>query len=517
MELSLHEKIGQMIMTGFRGRELNQTMLDAIEKANVGNVILFSDNIGNARQARQLCIQIQDAVKRKTGIPAFIAIDQEGGMVSRMPFDGTIFPGNMGMAATCNPQNARAAGEITGKELHALGFNVNFAPVLDINTNPKNLEIGVRSYGDQPELIAEYGRATIQGLKAGGVMAVAKHFPGHGDTEVDSHFGLSSLNKTLEQLEKEAFVPFYSAIDAQVEGIMSVHAMFPKVEKEKIPATMSHTILTELLRKKLGFEGLIFTDCLEMGAIKEHYGTAEGAVAAILAGANIILISHTAPVAVETAQRIEEAVKSGEIPMELIDESVEKIMKYKEKYARYDIASTDFSVVGCKEDRAFSQWVYRQSVTAVRPTDWKIKRGERVLFIGCKADRATPVSDDIAKSFNFPAYLSEKLGGTGLLIPLDPKPEDLPELLNKASGFDTIVMGIYNAHINLGQMELINRLCDSHSRVLAVSLRNPYDISLLDSRIPAMAVYEYTPMSFDAIINILKGDAVPEGKLRVAM
>ena len=515
--LTLHEKIGQMVMTGFSGPEFGQSIREAVEKGAVGNIVLFAGNIRNARQMHRLCTEIQQFIRQKTGVSPFIAIDQEGGMVSRMPFDGTIFPGNMAVAATGSPRNARIAGRITGRELHALGCSIDFAPVMDINTNPNNIEIGVRSYGDQPETVQKYGLAMAEGLQEEGVLAVAKHFPGHGSTSVDSHFGLPRVDKTSAQMEAGDLVPFRAAAEGRVGGVMSAHILFPAMEKKNVPATLSHTILTGLLRQRMKFQGLIFTDCLEMGAIKRYYGTAEGAVAAVEAGADMVLISHTPSAAAEVAQNIEAAVRDGRIPEETIDRAVERILKFKEQYAEYEIAETDLSVVGCREDRSEARRISAEGITPVRSGAWKLPEGSHPLFIGCKADRATPVSDEIAETFNFPSYLAEKTGGTGLLIPLNPSEEEIPPILEKAAGFDPVVVGLYNGHINRGQIALANRLCEGHRRILAVSLRGPYDIPLLDSRIPALAAYEYTPLSFDTLADVFRGAAVPSGRLTVRL
>ena len=513
--LKLREKIGQMVMTGYDGTRLVPSIETILTKSKIGNMILFSRNIKSARQTRYLCTEIQHFMMENNGIPAFIAIDQEGGMVSRVPIDATNLPGNMAVSATGDPRNAQIAGEITASELHAMGINIDFAPVLDINTNRDNPVIGVRSYGDRKETVSEYGVAMINGLKSNGVMSVAKHFPGHGDTSVDSHFGLPQVDKTFREISQNELVPFQSAISAGIEGIMTAHILFPKIDKEKLPCTMSRTILTGILRERMKFRGIIFTDCLEMNAIQKHYGIAEAAVAAVKAGADMILVSHTASAAAEAVDRIEAAVHSGEISERSIDKSVQRILFYKEKYAQYDITSTDFSVIGCTAHRKKAQAISRASITAVRYPAGYIKEWNRTLFIGCHADIITPVSDKIADHFNFADYMAAETGAQGLVIPINPNEKEISEILEKAKCFNQIIIGTYNGCRNKGQIDLVNRFCKTGKDILVIALRNPYDLSLIDKRAEAMAAYEYTPLSFRSILDVLAGGMVPLGRLSV--
>lgn len=511
MSLTLQEKIGQMIMTGFDGAEFGGGIRKAVEEKKIGNLILFPSNIESTGQVRELCLKIQECVRENTGLPAFIAVDQEGGMVSRVPPGCTGVPGNMAVAATADPQNAYRIGRITSSELHALGFNIDFAPVLDINTNPDNPVIGVRSYGDKKKTVRQFGLAMTEGLKSGGVMPVAKHFPGHGDTAVDSHLDLPTVGKSLAQISQNELVPFQSAIDAGIEGVMTAHILFPQIEKGGLPATMSKTILTGLLRERMNFRGLIFTDCLEMDAIKKYYGTVEGAVAAVKAGADIVLISHTVSAAAEAAEKIEAAVESGEIPVARIDESAERILRYKEKYARYDAAEADLSVLGCDAHRREAKEISLRSITALRGAD-RCPAGGRILFVGCRAARVTPVSDSVQKEFNFPEYMAAKMGGDGLLVSLDPTPDEMSAVLERSKDFDSVVVGTYNGSVHEGQIELVHRLCGRQKHVVAVALRNPYDLKLLDGRAAALAAYEYTALAFDSVIDVLKGSVTPSGK-----
>ncbi len=514
--MTLRQKIGQLIFTGFPSTTPSEEFIRLVEEYKVGNVILFSYNITGAPQVRQLCRELQKLIGEYTGNPAFISMDQEGGMVVRLPRDCTNVPGAMAVAATNEPKNAYAAGEITGRELRALGININLAPTVDVNSNPANPVIGVRSYGDNPQDVSTYGIEMMRGLNSGGVMAVLKHFPGHGDTAVDSHLALPKVDKSLEELEQTHLLPFQNAINSGAEAVMTSHILFPQIEKQNKPATLSKTIITGLLKEHLGFRGLVLTDCLEMNAIKEHYGTARGALEAIKAGADMVFISHSADMVEEAVKLIEAAVHSGELPMERLEEAVVKVLKFKEKYAQDNSRNMDLSVVGCTAHRTEAARISSASIALVRDRRKQLPvSGKNVLFVGCHASHITNVMSLIDKGFNFPDFMAEKFGGEGLLIGTVPQPEDMERVLSAAKGKDAVVFGTYNGHLFKGQLEILNRLCREHDNVIAVALRNPYDIGAIDEQTAAIATYEYTPLSLETLVKVLKGEIPATGKVCV--
>ena len=329
-EMTLKEKLGQLIIAGFDGYEYDEHLRTLIEDYKVGNIILFTRNIKDIHQLSALNRKIYNEILKNTGNSPLISIDQEGGMVTRIMDGATFCPGNMTLTATNNSDNAYIIGKIMGDELTHLGINMNLAPSLDVNNNPDNPVIGVRSYSDNPKVVSEYGNKFIKGLQEKGVIATAKHFPGHGDTNVDSHLGLPMINHTLEELEKVELVPFRSAIENGVDAIMSAHIVFSEIDKSGLPGTLSKTILTDLLRNKLNFKGLIVSDCMQMKAIDDQYTTERGTVMGIKAGLDIACISHSLDKQVGALKALEEAVETGEIDISIIDEKVKRILHYKE-------------------------------------------------------------------------------------------------------------------------------------------------------------------------------------------
>ncbi len=288
--MTVRQLAGQMIVCGFTGTELSPEFKAFLKKYCVSNVILFSDNMRSVEQTRRVCREIQAIVKENTGFEAFICTDQEGGKIVRLPQELLSLKGASYYSNNKTPAEVFKVGELTAKQLRLCGINVDFAPVMDINSNPKNPIIGERSYGSKSNTVVEYGLQMASGLQTGGVVCAVKHFPGHGDTDTDSHLALPSVNKSYAQLKQFELVPFKAAVEAKIPVVMTAHIMFPKIDS-KYPATMSHKILTGILRQDLGFDGIIITDDLEMAAIRKNFGIVNGALSAINAGADMVCIS----------------------------------------------------------------------------------------------------------------------------------------------------------------------------------------------------------------------------------
>jgi beta-N-acetylhexosaminidase len=329
-EMTLKEKLGQLILPGFHSTVYDDQIKTLIEDYHVGNVILFTRNFESAEQVRALTTKIHEEVIKHTGSIPLIGIDQEGGLVTRMMKDVTFAPGPMTASASIEDATYYC-GKMLAEDMIRLGMNLNLAPSLDVNNNPNNPVINVRSYSDDPKVVAKLGKRFIEGSLEFGVLACAKHFPGHGDCEVDSHLGLPTINYDLDRIHEIEMHPFKENIN--VPAIMSAHILFPAYDT--VPATLSRKILTNVLREELGYEGLIFTDCLEMKAIQDQYGTAEGACMAVLAGADICDISHTLSFQVRALELLEEAVNDGRLPMEELDKKVERILKFKAQTLPY--------------------------------------------------------------------------------------------------------------------------------------------------------------------------------------
>ena len=517
-DMSLREKIGQLIATGLPSSEPSEEWLRFAADYRIGNVILFSHNVENKEQLRSLCTRLRETIEAQTGHSPLIAIDQEGGRVTRLPADATNVPGAAAIAATGKPEHAYAAGRLTAQELLALGINFNLAPVLDINNNKRNPVINVRSYGDTAEAVEAFGLPMLKGLQDGGVLASLKHFPGHGDTTVDSHLGLPMIGKTLDELEELELKPFVRAIEAGAEAVMTAHILFPALEPGGVPATMSRAIVTGLLKGKLGFDGLVVSDCLEMDAIRQEYGTAEGAVNALKAGVHLLFISHTPELVKEAVERIERAVRDGELQMSAVDEAVAKVQFYKKKYASLASASSDLSVVGCADHRKLAKAMSLESICLVNGEVEPLEQpAADTIFIGSPPYRPDQASSRVNGGLSFPRWMGEAFSAASCSVGIDPTADEIEQAISQASRYTRAVVGLVNGQDHPGQLELISRLTAAGIRVTAVSLGKPYDLEALGDEVYALAAFEYTPLALESLKRILSGERVPTGRITLRL
>ncbi|MDO5022467.1 MAG: beta-N-acetylhexosaminidase [Eubacteriales bacterium] len=501
-------KIGQHLVMGFEGHSLTDEIRQAVKSHKIGNIILFERNVKDKHQLSELCQDIKSLIKSETGYEPFIFIDQEGGVVSRLQEDCTVIPSAMGISASGKKENAYHAGLVTGRELNAMGVNFNLAPVLDINSNPKNPVIGVRSYGDNPQFAADFGCEMARGLVDGGVLCCAKHFPGHGDTDVDSHLGLPKIDKSKEEMLKFELVPFIAASNMDIPAIMSSHILFPQIDKNGLPATMSYTIMTELLRNEIGFKGLILSDCMQMQAISDHFGTVKGMLEALKAGIDVIFASHSAQLNKEAAELFMKAINEGDINIAQFEESTERILKYKQKMSEFPKHSLE--EVGSETHRILNEQLYRESVSVLGELP---ELGENPCFVSCKAFVTTVASNPEKGNNYFAKDMQGIFGGTNLLVSSDPSDDEIKLTVEKAKNHSCIVVGTYNAHIYTGQEKMLKALCDLKTPVIAVALRNPYDVLNLPENAAGIAVYAYNKQSVKAVAEVIAKKIKPTGKM----
>lgn len=526
-----------------------------VKEYKIGNIILFQRNLKSMEQVKALCADIQELVRRETGHDAFITIDQEGGKVTRLPGDGCNVPGAMATAATGEVENAEILAHITAKELKAVGVNFNLAPCMDINNNPENPVIGVRSYGDTAETVAAYGTAAFRGYRKGGVLSCAKHFPGHGDTAVDSHVGLPVIDKTMEELEALELKPFRAAMEAGIPAVMGSHILFPKLEPDNVPCTMSRRIVTGVLKDRLGFPGLVVSDCMEMDAIKKYYGTVKGVVSAMAAGVDMVLVCHTAALQEESARAVLQAVEEGRLSGEEMRISAEKVVRLKEEYAKS--ADAEAPCRCTEEDRALEREIRRKSIVVMAGDGLRSGEPEREkpgkgaaaqgggsqgsvgperqnsgecpaamgpvvlgtapFFTGSGSYRATLAFNDEELSETFAAHMAARLGGTHFDVGADPKEEEIGEAVERARGASGIVVSLFAAREQAGQYRLVEALSGLGVPVIAVALYSPYDLKGLPAGVTGIAAWDNTPMTLQALEELFRGEWQPTGRMPVKL
>jgi beta-N-acetylhexosaminidase len=333
--MSLDEKIGQMIIAGVNGTQDGENTKTLIQQYKVGGFIFFSDNLSGPRQTVQFLNNMKkDNVNNP--LPLLLSVDQEGGKVTRLPGGLVNFPTNKKIGALNDPDVSFEVGTILGKELKEYGFNLDFAPVLDVNSNPNNPVIGDRSFSDHPDIVSELGIQTMRGIQSEGILSTIKHFPGHGDTSVDSHLELPVVNKSIQELESLELIPFKEAINNGADLVMVAHILLPKID-DTYPSSLSKNVITDLLRKKLNYKGVVITDDMTMKAITNNYGMGQATVQSVKAGSDLILIAHDYNKALAAIDALKKAVQNGEISEGRIDASVSRIIELKQAYKLEDI------------------------------------------------------------------------------------------------------------------------------------------------------------------------------------
>ncbi|MRG87829.1 glycoside hydrolase family 3 protein [Salinibacillus xinjiangensis] len=528
--LTLKEKIGQMLMPDFRNwkgenvTEMLPEIEELVKEYDFGGVILFRENVVTTEQTAKLVSQYQEAAE-KFGL--LLTIDQEGGIVTRLQ-SGTDMPGNMALGATRSTELTQKVGQAIGEELSALGINMNLAPVIDVNNNPDNPVIGVRSFGSDPQLVADLGVSYVEGLQSTGVAATAKHFQGHGDTAVDSHLGLPEVPHDKERLLNVELYPFQKAMNAGIDAVMTAHVTFPKIDDTKViskkdgteialPATLSKKVLTGLMREEMGYEGVIITDALNMNAIADHFGPVDAAIRAVNAGTDIVLM----PVGVEeVASGLLEAVETGEVSEATINDSVQRILTLKVKRGIIKEESPQpldekigqaVEIVGSDEHKQVEQEAADQSITMLKNEDvlpLDVNENDKVIVIGNSF--GTSLADAVSSYHENTEYIRAS----------GPLSESQLAQLEDAKA---VVIGTYTYNVsgrspNSSQMQMVNQVIDeSESPVIGIGIRNPYDIMAYPEVDAYLAQYGFRGASFEATAATIFGDNHPTGKLPVVI
>ncbi|MBU0704733.1 MAG: glycoside hydrolase family 3 protein [Chloroflexi bacterium] len=527
--MSLQDKVAQMVMVGFHGQSIatSPELATMVGIHHVGGVVLLEANAHDPQQLSDLTTELQSlATSTGTGIPLFIAINHEGGIVVRITEGATEFPGNMAVAASDRPEYSYISAALAAQELRAMGVNMNLAPVLDINDNPLNPVIGARSFGESPELAAEYGRLAVQGSQDNGIIAVAKHFPGHGSVAVDSHGALPVLHASFDELNEHELVPFQAAIEEGVAGIMTAHIAVPALDGSGRPATLSSRILTELLRQQMRYDGLILTDSLGMGGISTNWGQAQAAIEAVQAGADIVLSTTPIEAHIAIVQTLASAVQRGEIPVERIDQAVLRILRAKYAYGLFEpLAAPNLDEVGSPEHQAIADQIALGAVTLLRDNN-NIPLPpppSRLLLIS--PDQLPPAASENGTAF------AELLRGRGyevteLVFNLDfseSRDYVYATAVAQAPAHDVVIFGeweLTKRYINWDdqwQENLIGVLHQTSPKLIVVAWHNPASI-LRCPQVPAfLTAYGNTPAQVAAVVAVLTGEHVPTGHLPITL
>lgn len=545
--MTLEEKAGQMMMPEYRtGGGENVTkmtpgMKKEIEEHLLGGTILFNENVETTEQTVDL---VQDYKETADKFGMLVTIDQEGGIVTRLQ-DGTDLPGNMAIGAVDSDELARQAGSVIGAELASLGINMNLAPVMDVNNNPDNPVIGVRSFGENPVRVGELGNAYAAGLQEHNIAAAAKHFPGHGDTTIDSHIGLPEVPHDRERIREVELVPFQAAREEGMDAIMTAHVTFPNIDNTVVssredgsdialPATLSKEVLTGLMREDMGFEGVIMTDAMNMEAIDTHFEPVDAAVRTINAGTDIVLMPVGLP---EVYDGVIEAVKRGEIEQDRIDDAVKRILLLKMHRGifvqesppdRSELKKEALAVVGSEEHQKIEQNIAEQSITIVKNEDnilpLKADSEHVITIIDASASN---LDEEVVADTQTGSPLADEISSRADMVhhvALDPDQDSLSRKdREKVEEADVLLIASSTSapedrNPDDPNMILFNELINQYDiPVIGIGIRNPYDIASYTGADAYIAQYGFQDASFAAAARVLFGEVTPKGKLPVSI
>lgn len=528
--MTTEEKVGQLFVTYAYGETVDtsnptdvaanraaygvDTAAQLIERYHVGGIVYFawSNNVNNPPQIARLSNGIQRvAAAQRVPVPMLISTDQEQGLVVRVGTPATQFPGNMALGAGRSVLHAAVAAGITGQELRAIGINQNFAPVADVNVNPANPVIGVRSFSSDPGLAARLTAAQVRGYQPAGVSATAKHFPGHGDTAVDSHSGIPLITHSRAEWEELDRPPFAAAIAAGIDSIMTAHIVVPSLDPSGDPATLSAPILTGVLRQQMRYDGVVITDALGMAGVRDKYGDDRVPVLALKAGVDQLLMPPDFPVAYNAVLA---AVRGGELTEARIDQSVLRVLRMKYQRDLLEHALVDEAqvpnTVGTPAHYASAQSVADRSVTLLKNDGGLLPlaagSGRRVLVTGWGVSTTATIASDFTRR-GLPATIVET--GTA------PSQAKIDAAVAAAASQDLVLVSTNRAWSSPAQQALVRALLATGKPVVAVAMRDPYDIAYFPDTPAFVATYSYTAVSLTALVRVLFGEVAPTGRLPV--
>ncbi len=472
--------------------------------------------MGTPAELHALVSAFQERAKRLGLPPLLVGMDQEGGIVSRLKPPFTIVPGQMAQAATGDPDVARQCAEITAVQLRVMGVNLVFAPVVDVNSNPRNPVIGIRSFGENAETVAAFATAAMAGFREQGIIATAKHFPGHGDTDVDSHDGLPVIPHDRERLDAVELVPFRAAIAAGVPAMMTGHIVFP--ELDALPATLSPAILDGLLRQELGFDGLIFSDALEMDAVNERYGV-QAAALAKAAGVDVVLPVGSIERQDASFAAMRDAVDAGAITVEALHATARRLEKLREAYdVTYDVPPFE----------TLPEWIASataeiatRSVTVIHGGDeLPLSPRIRLALVDWSRPRWSLVAEAVERTATLRSAIMDHFpNATCVVADAGSSDDHLRAIDALVAGSDAVVLVTRDAVSGDEQRHLIYRLTGSPppGPLVHIAVRGPYDAGLVPGSAVTLLTYGDPPPSLRAVTAVLAGEATAAGVLPVTL
>jgi len=509
---------GQSMMLRFEGSVFTDDAKRAFRQIRPCGVIFFADNITSREQVHALTADLQREARSLGMPPLLIAADQEGGIVSRLPPDMVTVPGAMALTAQGNLADTETCARITGRQLRDAGINVNFAPVVDVNNNIRNPVIRTRSFGDTVETVIDGALATMRGLTGARVMATVKHFPGHGDTGVDSHLGLPVIDHPLSRLHEIELAPFKAAIAAGVRAVMTSHIVFPVLDEH--PATLSEPILTGLLRGELGFDGLIVTDSLSMDAIVLRYGLEDSSIRCKAAGVDILESNEALDKQLIRHRALTAAIEDGTLPRESFERTVQRLEEARHACGMDELTPPLEPAPG--EWRAEATRIAASTVAVAGVDPFQpVAASERVLIVDFQRLRSSEAEDPFNRGGIIRDGVARLLPGTRVVtIGHTPTDESIRSALDASRKVNTIILLTRDAADFPYQVEIgrrVNEEAGSGARIVHVALRGPYDSGCFGSVSDTLLTFGDPAVTLHALIDVLAGKTSPTAGIPVQL
>jgi beta-N-acetylhexosaminidase len=518
MTLTIEQAVGQKLMLAFAGTQPSPDVLATIQNQHVGGVTLFRAlNVVDPPQVRTLTDALQRAAAASGQPPLLVAVDQEGGQLMAVGQGTTPFPGNMALGATGSTELAQRMGYAIGLELAAMGVNINYAPVCDVNTNPYNPSVGIRSFGEDPALVARMCAALIMGMQSAGVAATAKHFPGGGDATVDPHHEVPNLSHDRQRLDRVELLPFAQAIEAGVRLIMTAHVAIPALNDGlDLPATLSRPIVQGVLREEMGFDGVIISDALEMGAIVQGAGQIIDIIAATLAGVDLLLLNADLNLQRMAFDGLRQALRRALIPRDYLLASARRVLALKEWLAGQ--ATPDIDVVGSAGHRALADEIAGRSITLVRDEahrlPLRLAPEARLAVVMPRPEDLTPADTSSYVTPTLAAAMRRYHPQVDEFVTTHrPTSEEIAAIRLRAQDYDLVIAGSINVHGNPEQAALVKALLEAEIPLIAVALRTPYDLAAFPGVQTYVCTYSIQEPSMVALAKVLWGQAPFRGHL----
>jgi beta-N-acetylhexosaminidase len=492
--------VGQRLMIGLAGPKLRDEDIRLFQDTRAAALILYRRNFESPEQLHRVLVDLEDALGR--GL--LVATDHEGGRIVMLGQGVTIFPDNLAVGAAGEETFAFREGLIEGRELRRLGVDLNLGPVLDVLTDGYSPNIGIRSYGKDPALVARYGVSRIRGMERGGVAACPKHFPGKGHSPLDAHLRLPRIDSTWADMHRTHLPPFMEAIAAGVPCIMTSHPVYPNLDPSGVPATFSRVIVEEYLRGQLGFRGVIVSDDLEMGAVSETCAIGEATVRAAAAGHDLLLVCHTEAAQRQAAAALVDAYRSGTRPRRELEAAAARVTALREaRTTRFEGGPPAPEPDGA----ALAMAMATRAVTVVSPEQPDVRRalnGRVAVVFPRFSDLASRITiePEIAEETR---YIERAFGAAGVspqtvLVKIEPTEDEIARATEAARGADATVLFLFDAHLYPSNRALLDALQASARKLAVVLMRDPYDAALLAPSTLGLTAYGFRRCQLDAVI-----------------